>query len=98
LPEEGGAIGTASLQTVITKREQYHSNIIGQSVAIYREEVRERIAQMMGYFKSHGVTDPATAQHQAIIAIGQVVRRQALVIGFADTFAVVGVMRAFFSA
>jgi DHA2 family multidrug resistance protein len=90
----GGAIGTASLQTIITKREQYHSNIIGQSVTIFRPEVRDRIAQMMAYFRAHGVTDLATAQHQAIIAVGQVVRRQALVMGFADTFAVVGVMLA----
>ena len=28
----GGAIGTAALATIITKREQFHSNIIGQSV------------------------------------------------------------------
>jgi DHA2 family multidrug resistance protein len=90
----GGAIGTATLQTIITKREQYHSNIIGQSVTIYREEVRERISQLTGYFLSHGVADPAAAQHQAIVAIGQIVRRQALVMGFADTFAVVGVMLA----
>ena len=90
----GGAIGTASLQTIITKREQYHSNIIGQSVTIYRPEVRDRISQLMGYFRSHGVTDPAAAQHQAVIALGQIVKRQALVMGFADTFAVIGVMLA----
>ena len=41
----GGAIGTAVLATVITKREQFHSNIIGQSVTLGREEVRNRIAQ-----------------------------------------------------
>jgi DHA2 family multidrug resistance protein len=90
----GGAIGTASLQTIITKREQYHSNIIGQSVTVYRAEVRDRIAQMTQYFLGHGVADAAAAQHQAIIAIGQIVRRQALVMGFADTFAVIGVMLA----
>ena len=28
----GGAIGTAVLATIVTKREQFHSNIIGQSV------------------------------------------------------------------
>jgi hypothetical protein len=33
------------LATVITKREQFHSNIIGQSVTLGREEVRNRIAQ-----------------------------------------------------
>ena len=36
----GGAVGTAMLATVLTKREQFHSNIIGQSVTLYREEVR----------------------------------------------------------
>jgi DHA2 family multidrug resistance protein len=41
----GGAIGTALLATLITKREQFHSNIIGQSVTLGREEVRGRIAQ-----------------------------------------------------
>ena len=87
----GGAIGTASLQTIITKREQFHSNIIGQSVTIYRPEVRDRLNQTTSYFLSHGA-DPAVAQHQAIVALGQVVKRQALVMGFADTFAVVGVM------
>jgi DHA2 family multidrug resistance protein len=89
----GGAIGTASLQTIITKREQFHSNIIGQSVTIYREEVRQRLAQATNYFLSHGA-DPAVAQHEAVVQIGQIVRRQALVMGFADTFAVVGVMLA----
>jgi len=90
----GGAIGTATLQTIITKREQFHSNIIGQSVTVYRPEVRDRITSLMGYFRARGVSDPATAQHQAIIAIGQIVKREALVMGFADTFAVVGVMLA----
>src|SRR5437868_11646172 len=42
----GGAIGTAVLATIVTKREQFHSNIIGQSVDLGREEVRTRIAQM----------------------------------------------------
>jgi len=41
----GGAIGTAVLATVITKREQFHSHIIGQSVNLGREEVRNRIAR-----------------------------------------------------
>jgi DHA2 family multidrug resistance protein len=88
----GGAIGTAVLATVITKREQFHSNIIGQSVTLGREEVRDRIAQMTGYFMSHGVPDPAAAHQQAIIALGNAVRRQALVMGFSDTFAVIGAM------
>ncbi|MDQ0470996.1 DHA2 family efflux MFS transporter permease subunit [Labrys wisconsinensis] len=90
----GGAVGTASLSTIITKREQFHSNIIGQSVTLGRQEVRQRISEMTQYFAAHGVSDPATAQHQAIIALGNAVRRQALVMGFSDTFAVIGVVLA----
>jgi DHA2 family multidrug resistance protein len=88
----GGAIGTAVLATFITKREQFHSNIIGQSVTPGREEVRDRIAEMTGYFQAHGVSDPAAAHQQAIIALGNAVKHQALVMGFSDTFAVIGVV------
>ena len=68
-----GAVGTASLETIITKREQFHSNIIGQSVTIYRQEVRDRITALTGYFTSHGISDPALAHHQALVALGNVV-------------------------
>ncbi|WP_414645932.1 DHA2 family efflux MFS transporter permease subunit [Bradyrhizobium sp. 26S5] len=88
----GGAIGTALLATIVTKREQFHSNIIGQSVHLGREEVRTRIAEVTNYFLSHGISDPATAHSQAIVAIGNIVKRQALVLGFSDAFAVIGVV------
>ncbi|MBX5039128.1 DHA2 family efflux MFS transporter permease subunit [Rhizobium lentis] len=90
----GGAVGTATLGTVLTKREQFHSNIIGQSVTLSRDEVRDRLAQTTSYFMQHGVSDPALAAHKAIVALGQLVRRQALILGFADTFAVIGVVLA----
>ena len=90
----GGAIGTAVLATVITKREQFHSNIIGQSVTLGREEVQSRLAQMTNYFLAHGITDPAVAHQQAVIALGNAVKRQALVMGFSDAFAVLGVVLA----
>jgi MFS transporter, DHA2 family, multidrug resistance protein len=88
----GGAVGTAVLATVVTKREQFHSNIIGQSVTLGRDEVRSRLAQMTDYFMAHGVPDQAAASHQAVVALGNAVKRQALVMGFSDTFAVLGVV------
>jgi DHA2 family multidrug resistance protein len=90
----GGAVGTATLGTVLTKREQYHSNVIGQSITLARDEVRQRLDQTTGYFLSHGVSDHAAAAQQAIIALGRVVKRQALIMGFSDTFAVIGVLLA----
>jgi len=91
----GGAIGTAVLATVITKREQFHSNIIGQSVTLGREEVRNRISQTTDFFLAHGVPDPAAARHQAIVALGNAVKRQSLVMGFSDTFAVIAAVLVF---
>jgi DHA2 family multidrug resistance protein len=91
----GGAIGTAVLATVVTKREQFHSNIIGQSVTLGREEVRTRIAEMTNFFVAHGVPDPAAARQQAIIALGKAVKHQALVMGFSDTFAVIAAVLVF---
>jgi DHA2 family multidrug resistance protein len=88
----GGAIGTATLATIVTKREQFHSNIIGQSVTLGREEVRTRIAQTTNYFMAHGMPDPSSARQQAIIAIGKTVKRQALVMAYSDAFAVIGAM------
>src|SRR4030088_3516354 len=67
----GGAIGTAVLATVVTKREQFHSNIIGQSVTLGREEVRNRITETTDYFMAHGVSDPAAPHQQAILALGK---------------------------
>ena len=88
----GGAVGTAALATIITKREQFHSNIIGQSVTLSRDEVRQRIEALTNYFMAHGAPDQATAQHQAIVAIGKLVKRESLVLAFSDTFAVIGVV------
>ena len=49
---------------------------------------------MTDYFMAHGVSDQAAAQKQAIVMLGKTVKRQALVSGFSDTFAVIGVMLA----
>ena len=88
----GGAVGTAVLATVITKREQFHSNIIGQSVTEYSLPVRAHLEALTHYFEAHGIADAALAAHSAIVALGQEVARQALVMAFSDTFYVLGVV------
>ncbi len=88
----GGAVGTATLGTVLTKREQFHSNIIGQSITLSRDEVRHRLDQLTGYFMSHGISDQAKASAQAVVTLGRTVRKQALIMGFSDTFALIGVL------
>jgi MFS transporter, DHA2 family, multidrug resistance protein len=45
---------------------------------------------MTDYFTAHGVPDPAAARQQASMALGRLVKHQALVMGFGDTFEVIG--------
>src|SRR6266436_5923613 len=86
----GGAVGIALLQTLLTKREQYHSNVLMQSVSLLEPATRTRIQQLTRYFTSHGVTDHAEASHRAVIAIGHVVQKQAFILAFSDTFYLLG--------
>jgi MFS transporter, DHA2 family, multidrug resistance protein len=88
----GGAIGTAALETFYTKREQYHSFVIGQHVSLLQAATRTRLTELQQYFMAHGMADPAAALHQAVIAIGNTVRSQAVVMGYSDTFGLLGVV------
>ncbi|WFU42431.1 MDR family MFS transporter [Bradyrhizobium sp. CB82] len=86
----GGAVGIALLQTVLTKREQYHSNVLTQSVSVFEQATRTRLEQLTQYFVNHGVVDRADAAHRAYVAIGHVVQKQAFILAFSDTFYLLG--------
>ena len=66
-----GAIGTAALETIITKREQFHSNIIGQSVTLFRDEVRQRLSELTNYFLAHDVYGSCTGAAQGSSGAGR---------------------------
>ncbi len=87
----GGAVGIASLQTFLSKREQFHSNILTNSVSVFEEATRDRLARMTGYFMSHGVSDQALAGHKAVVAIALKLRRQANIMAFSDMFFLLGI-------
>lgn len=87
----GGAVGIALLQTVLTKREQYHSNVLMQSVSVFEQATRTRLEQLTQYFINHGVLDRADASHRAYVAIGHTVQKQAYILAFSDTFYLLGV-------
>ena len=86
----GGAVGIAVLQTFLTKREQYHSNVLMQSVSLLEQATRTRIEQLTQYFVSHGVADRAEASHRALVAIGHIVQKQAFILAFSETFYLLG--------
>jgi MFS transporter, DHA2 family, multidrug resistance protein len=86
----GGAVGIAMLQTFLTKREQYHSNVLSQSVSVLEQATRTRIDQLTQYFISHGVADQAAATSRALVTIGKIIQKQAYILAFSDTFFLLG--------
>jgi MFS transporter, DHA2 family, multidrug resistance protein len=88
----GGAIGTAAIETFFTKREQFHSAIITPHVSLLEPATRSRLTDLQQYFMSHGFPDPASAMHRAIITVGDTIRAQATIMGYADCFALLGVV------
>jgi len=88
----GGAVGIAMLQTFLTKREQFHSNILTHSISLFQEATRARLASLTSYFMAHGITDLALAAHKAVVAVGLKVRQQANIMAFSDTFYLLGVV------
>ncbi|AFY42919.1 DHA2 family efflux MFS transporter permease subunit [Nostoc sp. PCC 7107] len=85
----GGSLGIAILATLLTNREQFHSNRLGDAVSLYNPETQQRIDQMTQYFISRGA-DLSTAQNQAIASISNIVRREAFVMAFNDCFYFIG--------
>ena len=88
----GGAIGTAALETFFTKREQFHSFIIDGHVSVLQPATRARLAQLQQYFMAHGFPSAGGALHRAVIAVGDAIRAQATIMGYADCFALLGIV------
>lgn len=85
----GGSIGIAVLATLLKSREQLHSNRLGESISLYDPETQQRMNEMTQYFASRGA-DLTAAKSQAIVAIDNLVRREAFVMAFNDCFYFIG--------
>ncbi len=84
-----GTMAGAGIATLITKREQYHSTIIVDSVSIYNHPTQARLQQLNEFFTSK-LGDPHAAQSQAVQSIAQTVRQQAYIIAYSDAFYFIG--------
>ena len=85
----GGSIGIAGLSTLLSVRERFHSERIGESVTAYSGAVQQRMQHSAAYFLSQG-SDSYSANMRAIGAIGGAVRRQAFLLAYGDCFLVLG--------
>ncbi len=85
----GGSIGIAGLSTLLSVRERFHSERIGESVTIYSGALREHLRQSASYFTSQG-SDTYSANLRAIRAAANAVQRQAFLLAYSDCFLVLG--------
>lgn len=85
----GGSIGIAGLSTLLSVRERFHSERLGESVTVYSSALQERVRHSAVYFMSQG-SDPSSAHMRAIGAIGGVVRREAFLLAYGDCFLALG--------
>jgi hypothetical protein len=47
-----------------------------------------------GVVRAHGISDRMAATREAIVSLGNIVKHQALIMGFSDTFAIIGILLA----
>jgi DHA2 family multidrug resistance protein len=85
----GGSIGIATLSTLLSLREEFHSNRLGEAVSIANPLTRDRINQLTQLFVNHS-GDTVMAQNQAYSMIDQLVRREANVMAYNDCFFFMG--------
>ncbi len=85
----GGSVGIAIISTLLTRREQFHSSRIGESIALAGPLVQQRIASLTQMFMSRGA-DAYTASREALKAIQHMVQREAFVMAYNDAFFTIG--------
>jgi DHA2 family multidrug resistance protein len=86
----GGSVGTAVLDTVITRREQFHDFEIGAYINSYRPVVQDRLNDLSVALVNKG-HDAVIATQQAYGQLKYIVRREAYVMAFNDAFLIVGI-------
>ena len=86
----GGSVGIAILSTVVTRREQFHDERIGESVTAFSLAAQGRLQSIQASFEARGF-DANTAMNQAYGVVKRTMRREANIMAFNDAFLIVGI-------
>jgi DHA2 family multidrug resistance protein len=81
----GGSLGIAMATTMLARRQQLHTSVLGTHVDVYSPQARALLEQMRAAFVARGA-DLATAARQAQAAVWGLVQRQASMLSFTDVF------------
>jgi DHA2 family multidrug resistance protein len=81
----GGAIGIAVIQTFLIDRGEFHSDVLTAQVSLLNNATRIRLDHLTQTIMAHGVSDPVFARHEAMVAVGRAVHRQATMFAYSDS-------------
>ena len=73
----------AMLGTLLTRREQFHSNHLGEAISLFNPLTSERITHLTDQFIATGC-DVVTAGRMALGALDQIVRGQSFYLAYGD--------------
>jgi len=85
----GGSVGIATLSTLVTRREQFHSVRIGETVTLLTPQVLARISPLKSMLMGKGL-DPMTAHSTALTILNGEVQTQSFIMAYSESFLVVG--------
>jgi len=85
----GGSVGIASLATLLTLREQFHSARVSESISLYDTVTRTRLEALTQNFMARGI-DLNAAQDMALRSLDNLVRKQSFVMAYNDAFQLLG--------
>ncbi len=71
--------------TVLARRQQIHTSVLGAHVDVYSPQARALLEQLRAAFVARGA-DLTTAARQAQAAVWGLVQRQASMLSFTDVF------------
>jgi MFS family permease len=84
----GGMLGSAVFTTFTALREQFHSNVLSQSITLLDPVVAQRI-QAYGGAYGRILTDPNQRNTQGLTLLGQSLTQQSWVLAYNDLFLVI---------
>jgi DHA2 family multidrug resistance protein len=87
----GGSVGIALLSTLVTRREQFHSVRIGETVTLLTPQVIARISSLDSMLRGKGL-DPTTAHDTALTILNGQVQTESFIMAYSESFLVVGLI------
>lgn len=87
----GGSFGIAGLSTILTQREQFHSERIGESFTAVGLNTQQFLSQAMEKFQQHGYSQ-YSAHQAAIEQLAHRIKVEAYVQSFNDCFLALGIV------